>query len=285
MNVLITGITGFIGGELALQLHQRGHSIVGTTRKPELIQPQIPLLSLRRFCIDEPFDATILEGVDIVVHAAHDFSPGAMDRNVETTKAFFSAASELGIQRQVFLSSFSARPDAVTEYGRTKYAIEKFFLEGGAIVVRPGLVVGRGGIFARISKLLSRFPAIPLVDGGTGLVPVIHVSTLAQALVQILERPFPLHEYNLYHQELVQLKELVNALRRSVGSRALMIPVPSKLLLLPLSALKKLHIPVPIDIDNLKAFVLNQDVIHDLNLHDLGICECSITELFSDSVY
>src|SRR6185437_10369822 len=125
MRIFITGVSGYLGSSLAQYLTAQGHTISGSSRRT----PANP------------------DRADIVIHAAHDFTRGAMDRNLELTHAAFASAKKCGVKRQIFLSSYSARADAESEYGQTKYRLEQTFLDAGETVLRLGLVIGNGGLF------------------------------------------------------------------------------------------------------------------------------------------
>ena len=157
MNLFITGIHGFLGSAMAEHFRRRGHTVTGSARNSSE-----GVVALR---IGEPFDPAVFRGSDVVIHAAHDFTAGAKEKNIRGTRAWFEAAAGA---RQVFFSSYSARPDAASEYGATKYAIEKMFLDAGQAVVRPGLVIGDGGLFAKQRAALRKTPIVPLIAGGSG---------------------------------------------------------------------------------------------------------------------
>ena len=122
MNVFITGLNGFIARHLAAWLSDRGYVVTGTSRSGS---ERFHAMAWR---LGDPIESGALAGVDAVIHAAHDFTPGAMDTNVKGTLAMERAAAAAGVRRQILVSSLSARPDAVSEYGRTKLAQEEHFI-------------------------------------------------------------------------------------------------------------------------------------------------------------
>ncbi|MEA1996135.1 MAG: hypothetical protein U9N45_00785 [Gemmatimonadota bacterium] len=283
MRILITGINGFIAGSLGEYLaHERGHGIRGTLRK------ETPK---REWCeetcyfeLGKELSPGMLDGVDTVVHAAHDFRKGAGEINIRATRSLALAALESGVKRQVYISSYSAREDAVSEYGQTKYALERFFITVRGISVRPGVVVGSGGIFLRIAGLVKRFPVVPLLDAGRGDVPVIGTDNLNEALGKIIEGPEPEAVYNLINREHSSLKAIVQAICKAKGYRRLCLPVPSSLVISPLAFLKKLGIGTPIDIDNVRAFIRNQTTEYESDLGRLGICESTVEEMVAKAL-
>ena len=128
-------------------------------------------------------------------------------------------------RRRIFVSSHSAREDAVSEYGISKYRIERFYLEAGEIVVRPGLVIGSGGLFGRHLRTLRSLPVIPLIEGGRDRVPVLAVADFSAAMVNLIESGRP-GAYNLFNETMPRMREIVDTVLRLAGRRALAVSIP-----------------------------------------------------------
>src|SRR5687768_5466409 len=96
------------------------------------------------------------------------------------------------------------------------------------MVVKPGLVIGNGGIFLKMSSLAKKYPLIPLIDGGKGKLTVVSISDLTTSLVQLIENPRP-GCFRLYNDEKVTFKELLVQLKRLGGFKTLLIPVPGRM--------------------------------------------------------
>lgn len=259
MNVFITGLNGFIAHHLATWFAERGCVVTGTSRSGS---EQFHAIAWQ---LGDPVDSTALAGVDVVIHAAHDFKPGAMNTNIKGTLAMERAAAAAGVQRQILVSSLSARPDAVSEYGRTKLAEEEHFICNSHTIVRPGTVLGRGGLFEKMAGMLKRFPVLPLLDGGRAPMTVIGVHDLCRALETVLQLREG-NEYNLYYEDMPTLGELLRQLSTILNRKVLFVPVPAALLLMPLSVLRYLGIRVPLDVDNLKGYITNLAPYHPTNL-------------------
>ncbi|MBL7007749.1 MAG: NAD-dependent epimerase/dehydratase family protein, partial [Planctomycetes bacterium] len=72
MRVLLTGATGFVGGETARQLVRNGHSARVLVRDPGRLAPELavdPLLDFVRGSLERPPDG-LSDGVDAVLHLA-----------------------------------------------------------------------------------------------------------------------------------------------------------------------------------------------------------------------
>jgi nucleoside-diphosphate-sugar epimerase len=259
MKVFITGLNGFIAARLADHLAKAGHRVTGSSRTASTI-PGAKVWSL-----GDPPDESMFREVDVLVHCAHDFERGAVHRNIDGTLALANAARRAGVGRQIFVSSLSARPDAPSEYGRAKAATEKVFLECGDTVVRPGTVIGKGGLFGKMAAMIREKSILPLVDGGKVEMTVIGIADLCRAMEAIVGRAEP-REYNLYYPGKPVMKDLLGRLRERLGRKTLFMPVPGWMLLVPLTLLRWLHIRTPVDVDNLKGYMKSREMTHASNL-------------------
>ncbi len=240
MRIYVTAINGFLGSALAQHLRTRGHQLSGSTRR---------VMELGR-----PFDSTVFESQDCVVHCAHDFAPGSSDRNIQGTKAWMKTAAELGVRQQVFVSSYAARPDAASEYGRVKYEIETLFLKRGYAVLRPGLVTGAGGLYQRQKAALLRSPIVPMIGAGSQPVATISLADFLQAATAVIEhnRAGP---YNLFCEPMPSYREFVKQIRE--GRSTLFVPIPFPLALGLAHIVAALHLPIPVQPGQIRALASN----------------------------
>ncbi len=271
MKVLLTGAGSFIGRDLGAYLHGQASTIYGTVRKDK--QDSFKPLWLKKiFIMDlnetiERVDASMFEGVNCVIHLAHDFRDNMMETNIEGTRRIAEKAANAGVSMQIFFSSYSARPDAVSEYGMTKYRLEQYFLKEGHTVVRPGLVIGNGGLFLKFFKAVRKFPIIPLPGGGKGEVPIISMRQLCVVIDKIISSPpMPAKEYNIFYPDMTTMKTLIDTMKAVAGSRTVVIPFPTGVLVLASGLGKVLGIKLPFNVDSLRSFRKNQKRIHSSNI-------------------
>ena len=163
------------------------------------------------------------------------------------------------------MSSLSARPDAVSEYGRTKLALEQHFVRSGHTIIRPGTVLGSGGLFGKIASMLEHFPVLPLLDGGHASMTVIGIRDLCRAFEAVLQSQ-QATQYNFYYNDMPTLSDLLRLLATTMKRKVLFIHVPSALLVMPLSILKCISIRTPVDVDNLKGYVTSLVPYYTTNL-------------------
>jgi nucleoside-diphosphate-sugar epimerase len=191
--MLISGATGFIGGHMAEVALAQGYLVKTLSRSSESIPATIP--EQHRYIGQLPGKIPVeaFQGVSVVVYCAAWVKAGsemARSVNVEGTLKLAEMAFQESVETFIFLSSQSARPDATSDYGLSKYSAEQAllsrFLNTGlkVIILRPGLVTGPGhqGLYQRLCRMVDAWPILPLLGGGKSIVQPIHVKDLCYAL-------------------------------------------------------------------------------------------------------
>ena len=245
MRIFITGVAGFLGSALAEHFRLRGHNVRGSSHDEAKLAGLGDVLEYgTRIGFDGQAPLAAFEGCDTVVHCAYDSSAGAMENNYEGTKAIFEIAARAGVSHQVFISSHSARQDAVSLYGKLKYRLETFFLDRDQTVVRPGLIVGPGGLYARNRISLMYFPLIILPAADSASVYFVSLSNLLTAMTSIIEGVLA-GAFNLFHDPPVTLRGFVSAVSALSGRRVVVLSVPAKPIFIAVGLLQQLFNPIP----------------------------------------
>ena len=162
MKIAITGATGYIGGQFVNLSHASGHEIVALCRRnPDpfgcvwvpynLSSTQVPVLPVDTKAVLHLATSKLLNGQQV------------SEQEVLAAELLITAVQKVGA-KFVFVSSQTARPDAPTSYGRTKWRIEQEVLSAGGWVVRPGQVYGGGvrGLFGMLGKAVWELAVVPL---------------------------------------------------------------------------------------------------------------------------
>ncbi len=235
MRVVVTGASGFIGSALQKKLEHDGHHVLPLSLRPDAI-PNVT--------------------ADVAYHLAHDHDPG----NAIVLSEWYcrlEAAWRSSIKRQIYVSSYSARMDAKSSYGRTKYEIERHFLDHGHSIIRPGLVLGYGGTFGSMLKLLKFSPVIPVPGGNNNRVPYISLSGLCDIMAK-----FPEKECNAFSPDLIGLQELLMSTAKKMALRRVFVPFPESPVLAALRAIELTGIRLPVTSENLLGIQANQVGVH-----------------------
>lgn len=243
-GVLVTGGGGFIGSALLQGFRARGWRAIGCgPRRPASGRFEWRAYDLGwRQLPDELF-----HGVDVVVHAA--YAKRDYERNVAGSALLCERAARRGV-RPVFLSSLAAHPNALSSYGKQKYAIERQLDSGGALVVRPGLVVGAGGLFGTMCAYLRRHRIVPLIDGGKQPLQTVYIDDLVDALCAAAERHTS-GTFTVAESDTVTYRAFYTALARYMCARARFVAMPFWAADLAVRAAASMRVALPIDRDNL----------------------------------
>lgn len=264
MRVLIFGASGFIGGYLTRYLESKGQDVIALCRSGK-----VDGFSGSSFVwsFGSKLDKSITySNIDYAIHLAHDFSGEFGARlTIQETLSNIKSLRQLGVRHQIFYSSYSAGEHACSLYGITKFKIEHAVSNDDfhdITIVRPGLVLGDGGIYGRIHKWAKKLPIIPLPDGGYGEVPVIDIDLLCEETLNIIQAAVPNHEYNLFEKNFCTLRKLVLRAAAEHNRNPLIIPIPSRLIFWGLRIAEALKLSLPVNADNLEGFMANQGAKH-----------------------
>ena len=174
MKVFLTGATGFLGQELLKELHGRRHGITALVRSPHRAAGFPADVRTIQGAIEDPESYRgALPGHDVFVHAAAMVKMWARDRrefdrvNVEGTEQAILAATDAGVRKFVYVSSFMAlgpsngeplkeddarrTPGCHNDYERTKHLADQVarrFIERGypLYALYPGVIYGPGNL-------------------------------------------------------------------------------------------------------------------------------------------
>jgi len=249
MKVLVTGATGFIGGNLARRLCQRGYEVRALVR-PGANTLTIDDIDVEQFpgdILDRESVGRAVEGCQAVFHCAAIYAfwsrtPDLIHRtNVDGTKTVLQAAKRAGASRIVFTSTVSTMgfwpgklsteetlldpSHLIGHYKNSKYQAELLAFEMAAeglplVVVNPTAPVGPWDVKPTptgriiLDFMRGRIPAY--LDTGLNLVDVEDV---AEGHILALEHGIPGQRYLLGNKN-VSLIDMFRMLQAITCRRA-----------------------------------------------------------------
>ncbi|MGH9093154.1 MAG: SDR family oxidoreductase [Acidimicrobiales bacterium] len=230
----MTGAFGFSGAAITRQLLASGRRVRTLTGHPG--RAGDGSVEARPLDFDDPIGlASSLRGATTLYNTYWvRFPHGTADheRAVASSRTLFHAARRAGVERIVHVSI--THPSAASPYGyfRGKAEVERALAEVGVpyAVLRPAILFGTGGVLLNnIAWLLRRLPVFAVGGNGSYRIRAVHVDDLARLCVEagagrtdtVTDAVGP---------ERPTFVELVQILRRAVGSRARVVHVPAPLL-------------------------------------------------------
>ena len=261
MTTLVTGATGFIGGNLARTLWTRGEDVRALVRPSanDLAIRETGVAQVTGDLLDSESVQRAVDGCETVYHCAATYAfwsprPREVYRsNVTGTENLLDAARRAGVRRVVFTSSVSTIgiPDQGSDdpeslgteempprpalligyYKQSKYASEQVALaandgEMEVVVVNPCAPVGEWDVkptpTGQIPLSFARGKAPGYIATGMNLVDVADV---VEGHILAMERGVPGERYILGYRNLT-LKEIFDILSKITGRRAPNIRIP-----------------------------------------------------------
>ncbi len=203
MDVLVTGATGYVGSYILRELLRENHTPHCLIRgSAENLAVQDEAIEVVSGDITEPSSlATAFADCTAVIHLVgiieeHPARGVTFERlHVDGTRNVVDAAQAAEIERFIHMSANGARPDASTEYQRSKWEAEQIVKDADFAhwtIFRPALLFGkpdpgRPEFSSRLlNDLIRPFPLLPVFGDGSYELQPVHATEVAEAFVQAL---------------------------------------------------------------------------------------------------
>lgn len=165
MNILVTGITGYVGSRLTPRLLRDGHRVRGFTRHPGHVELGIPMAT---------GDAITGEGLEhalrdievayFLIHSMEPSSDGAFDvRERAAAENFADAALAAGVRRIVYLGGLVPARGPASLHLASRLEVENTLLDTvpDSVALRASIIIGaRSRAFRFLVHLVERLPVL-----------------------------------------------------------------------------------------------------------------------------
>lgn len=245
-QVFVTGGSGFVGSAVIDELLSRGfrvHALVNRRKIDRADVQSFPGGLFDDAALDEG-----MHGVDAVIHLVGIImqrpSKGVtFERmHVEGTRRVVDAAKRNGIARYAHMSALGSRPNAISDYHRTKHQAEEYVRRSGLdwTIFRPSFIHGPAGEFMQMEAKWARRKAPPFLfmpyfgagltgRGGAGQLQPVYVGDVARAFVDALEKPNTIGEvYPIGGPDVVTWPQMHHIVSEAiVGKRRAAVAIPA----------------------------------------------------------
>jgi NADH dehydrogenase len=234
--ILVTGGTGFVGGHLIRRLRQEDVPVRALVRNPDKAQ------ALKDLGVDvvkgDVSDSASLEkassGVERVIHLVGIIQegPGATFQGVHVggTRTVIEAAKKSGVRHLVYVSALGTRPDAKSNYHKTKWAAEELVRAAGIpyTILRPSLIYGAGDLFTiRLSQMIRLSPLLPVIGSGSSKVQPIFIDDVVTCILKSVTSDCCLNEiYEIGGPDQLTYEEVTVAIADAVGVKRPTLHLP-----------------------------------------------------------
>jgi uncharacterized protein YbjT (DUF2867 family) len=228
-RVLLTGATGYVGGELLPELLRRGHSVRALTRDPSRARLPAEVEVVAGDVVAGTGLDDALRGIEVALYLVHSMGTGAgpfADADRRGAQAFAQAAARAGVARVVYLGGL--RGDS--EHLRSREEVADVLREHGPPLVhaRAAMVIGPGSASFRMMRtLVERLPVMVCPRWIDTRSQPIAVRDVVAALAVLAERDDAPADVELGGAEVLTNRDKMRRYARVAGRRPpLIVPVP-----------------------------------------------------------
>lgn len=172
MRILVTGVTGYVGGLIAERLSHDGHEVRGLARRPDLAQTRIEVVA--GDAVTGTGLASALRGVEVAYYLLHSMErpPAGSDvqapfseRERVAAQRFADEARAAGVRRIVYLGGLLPAQRPLSAHLASRLAVERILLASvpDSVALRASIVIGaRSRSFRFLVRLIERLPVLAI---------------------------------------------------------------------------------------------------------------------------
>jgi|TARA_B100000929_G_scaffold187004_1_gene148012 nucleoside-diphosphate-sugar epimerase len=206
MKIAITGSTSMFGTYLSKFFKKKREKVLNINRKKKFLLENTKTFNFKN------------KNVDVLIHLAHSYKANGRKVNYEGTKKLFSNAKKNKIKKIIFISTISSHKNALSEYGKTKYKIEKHCLKNGITFIRPGFIFGHKKMDKKLilmSKIMSFLPIIPYFENKKLFLYSVHIEELSNLIYKIILKNNNSKTYNIFSKRKIFFRDWINLNKNS----------------------------------------------------------------------
>jgi len=260
---VVTGVSGYSGRHITRRLLALDKTVVNLTGHPERPTEYGDAVKSASFDFENPekLVASLTGATTLYNTYWIRFAHGSLtfDKAVANSRALVSAAAEAGVRRIVHVSITNPSADSPLPYFKGKAEVESAIVESGLsyAILRPTVLFGDQGILINnIAWFLRKLPAFAVPGDGEYKLQPVFVEDLADLAVALGQESDSV-VLDAVGPEVFTLNALVDLLKRTVHSGALVMHLPPSLTLPATWALGRVVGDVVLTSDEIKGLVAN----------------------------
>ena len=234
-RVLVSGVTGYIGGRLVPRLLARGHQLRCVARNPTRLEGyNWPGVEIVQGDLADPV-ATMnaLEGIDSAYYLVHSMAAGQAFHEQDRQMAldFGAAAAKCGVRRIIYLGGLGDPATGHSKHLASRHEVGRCLAAAGVptIEFRAAVIVGSGSAgFEIIRHLIERLPVIIAPTWVNTLCQPIGIRSVLEYLIEALDHPTAEGIFEIGGTDVLSYREMMLRYARIRGLRRFItsFPVP-----------------------------------------------------------
>jgi uncharacterized protein YbjT (DUF2867 family) len=195
---LLTGASGYVGGQLLRQLEDSGRRVRCLSRRPEALRKRVGTRTevVAGDVLDRPSLREALRGVHTACYLVHSMASGAEFEELDHRAAanFGDAASAAGVSQIVYLGGLGDDRD-LSPHLASRHEVGELLRARGVptVELRASIVIGSGSAsFETVRALVERLPIIVAPPWSETLAQPVAIEEVISALVAALSFASPI---------------------------------------------------------------------------------------------
>ncbi|MFW0119630.1 NAD-dependent epimerase/dehydratase family protein [Rothia sp. P5764] len=236
MKILLTGASGYIGGNLLKEL-KKNHQVIAVSRSAQgkTNEENVTWVAADLFAPED--NQRIMQGIDLAVYLVHSMQPQAKltqasfeDMDALLADNFARAAATCGVKRIVYLSGIIPDAPKLSRHLASRLECEKILGSYGVPVttLRAGLIVGpQGSSFPILQSLVQRLPGLVLPKWAYNRTHPVALDDVVHGLLAVIERQdLGQQAIDIGGPEEMTYRQLFEETAQELGKKLPMVDVP-----------------------------------------------------------
>ena len=251
--ILLTGATGFVGGNLLKEMLNQGFKVRCLVRNPSKAEAikQAGVELVQGDVTDRDSIAKALEDgkVEAAVHLvgilAETKNTTFKVIHTEGTRNMVEACKQKNVKRFIHISALGTRENARSEYHKTKWEAEEIIRHSGLeyTIFRPSVLFGKEDKFANLfANIIKISPFIMIPGNGKNKMQTVSVKDLVKAMtmainphtndfgVGVKDSKHINKVYEIAGPEKLAFNKIIDTICRVLGRTRLKIHIPMSLM-------------------------------------------------------
>lgn len=249
VTIGITGASGHIGLHLTKYLSEKGFRVIAFVRNISSIKN----VQARKYDLTETISPDLFSDVNILIHLAfvtRQQYAAAEQINLNGSKELFYAAKKQGVNKIIFFSSVTADVNAKSAYAKSKFEIGQLLQPATDLLVRCSMVIGTGGMFARMLTYARTNTFIPVLGSGKQIIQVVAIEDVVSFVEEAIAHNMS-GSCVLANNEQLTYKQVFTTIGEVFHKRFYFIHVPMWSLKMTLRVCGFLHIRTVVSEENI----------------------------------